>query len=157
MYKCSLWNKLYGINNLHAITIKSSPLRKPMKHLPTATRSTCQQGSQDGVMRLKVGLLHLGEGGLDWVARPLHLEDWYVVGVWYKPSNWCVGERGDWVGGGSGLSVELLDIFWRDAVLSLCCIVVCGLLGLEEMAATGIATASESAEVATSLSVSAAV
>ena len=42
------------------------------------------------------------------------------------------------------------------AVLSFCCIVVCGLLGLEEMAATGIATASESAEVATSLSVSAA-
>ena len=40
------------------------------------------------------------------------------------------------------------------AVLSFCCIVVCGLLGLEEMAATGIAAASESTEVATSLSVS---
>ena len=37
------------------------------------------------------------------------------------------------------------------AVLSFCCIVVCGLLGLEEMAATGIATASESVEVGTSL------
>ena len=40
IYKCNIWNKLYGINNLHAITIKRSPLRKPTKQPPTATAPT---------------------------------------------------------------------------------------------------------------------
>ena len=69
------------------------------------------EGGQDGFMRLKDGLLHLDEGGLGGVPRPPQLEDRYVVGVWYKPSNLGVGERGDGEGGGSGLSLELLDIF----------------------------------------------
>ena len=46
-------------------------------------------------------------------------------------------ERGAGVGG-NGLSVEFLEIFGRDAVLSLSCIVSCGLLSLEEMAAMEI-------------------
>ena len=33
------------------------------------------EGSEDGVMRLRVELLHLGEGGQDGVPRLLHLED----------------------------------------------------------------------------------
>ena len=37
-----------------------------------------------------------------------------------------------------GLSVDFLEIFGRDAVLSLSCIVSCGLLSLEEMAAMEI-------------------
>ena len=40
IYKCNIWNKLYGINNLHAITIKRSPLQKPTKQPPTATAPT---------------------------------------------------------------------------------------------------------------------
>ena len=62
-------------------------------------------------MHFKVGLVHLGEGSQDGVLRLLHLKDRCVVGVWYKPSNLGVGERGDGIGGGSGLSVELLYIF----------------------------------------------
>jgi len=40
------------------------------------------EGGLDGFMRLKVGLLHPGEGDLAGVPRPPHLEDRYVVGVW---------------------------------------------------------------------------
>ena len=52
--------------------------------------------------------------------------------------------------------VELMEIVGRNDVLPLSCIVCRGLLCLEETAAMGTSTASESAEFATSLAVSAA-
>ena len=45
---------------------------------------------------------------------------------WYKPSDWSIGKRGAGVGGGNGLSVELLEMYGKDAVLPLNCNVSCG-------------------------------
>ena len=81
------------------------------------------------------------------------------VGVWYWPSSWSIGERGAGVGGegGVGLLVGLEEgeIIERDVDLPLSCIVWFALLRLEETAATGVATAAESAEIVISLTVSA--
>ena len=69
-----------------------------------------------------------------------------------------MGERGAGVGGGIGLLVGLEEgeIIERDLGLPLSCIVCFALLCLEETATTGVATAAESAEIAISLTVSAA-
>ena len=69
-----------------------------------------------------------------------------------------MGERGAGVGGGIGLLVGLEEgeIIERDFGLPLSCIVCFALLCLEETAATGVATATESAEIVTSSTVSAA-
>ena len=69
-----------------------------------------------------------------------------------------MGERGASVGGGIGLLVGLEEgeIIERDFGLPLSCIVCFALLCLEETATTGVATAAESAEIAISLTVSAA-
>ena len=68
------------------------------------------------------------------------------------------GGEGAGVGGGMGLLVKLLEgkIIVRDVALPLSCIVCFVLLCLEETVATGTATAAESADIATSLPVSAA-
>ena len=69
-----------------------------------------------------------------------------------------MGERGAGVGGGIGLLVGLEEgeVIERDLDLPLSCIVCFALLCLEETATTGVATAAESAEIAISLTVSAA-
>ena len=68
-----------------------------------------------------------------------------------------MGERGAGVGGGIGLLVGLEEgEIMRDFGLPLSCIVCFALLCLEETATTGVATAAESAEIAISLTVSAA-
>ena len=69
-----------------------------------------------------------------------------------------MGERGAGVGGGIGLLVGLEEgeIIERDFGLPLSCIVCFALLCLEETATMGVATAAESAEIAISLTVSAA-
>ena len=75
-----------------------------------------------------------------------------------------MGDRGVGVVGGIGLLVagawlvglEEGEVIERDLDLPLSCIVCFVLLCLEETAATGVATAAESAEIAISLTVSAA-
>ena len=69
-----------------------------------------------------------------------------------------MGERGVGVGGGIGLVVGLEEgeVIESDLDLPLSCIVCFVLLCLEETAAMGVATAAESAEIAISLTVSAA-
>ena len=75
-----------------------------------------------------------------------------------------MGDRGVGVGGGIGLLVagawlvglEEGEVIERDFDLPLSCIVWFALLRLEETAATGVATAAESAETAISLTVLAA-
>ena len=69
-----------------------------------------------------------------------------------------MGERGVGVGGGIGLVVGLEEgeVIESDLDLPLSCIVCFVLLCLEETAATGVATAAESAEIAISLTVLAA-
>ena len=69
-----------------------------------------------------------------------------------------IGVLGAGVGGGIGLLVgwEEGKIIERDVDLPLCCNVCCALLCLEEIAAMGVATATESAEITTSLTMSAA-
>ena len=66
------------------------------------------------------------------------------------------GGEGAGVGGGIGLLVGLEEgeIIERDLDLPLSCIVCFALLCLEETAATGVATAAGSAEMAISLTVS---
>ena len=67
------------------------------------------------------------------------------MGLWYRPSNWSMGERGEGVGRGSGLSLS-------DVALPLSCIVSSALLCLEEeTAARGITTELELAENTTSM------